>query len=270
MAARPARRRGLGCRAGGVRSQRRQDALSSASPPTATPCASPWPRRWRSAGRPSASASTVEAGGTTAWCGTCWSRAAYEAALFAYRRRADPDPYPAWHSSQRARAAVTSARSRTPRIDKILEDARQAPARRAGQGPLSRSSRSCSRRRCRRSRSTHQRPCMYSGRTVQGVRIGYLDNPGRASGRSRTGTSRPADGAIITLHHRLRPQGPCVAQLKAVLLSMAPEVEVVDITRQIEPQDIVEAAFVIETSWRYFPEGTIHVVVLRPGRRRPP
>ena len=63
-----------------------------------------------------------------------------------------------------------------------------------------------------------------------------------------------------------------VGAMKGVILSIAPGVQIVDITHEIPPQDIVEAAFVLRNAWPYFPEGTVHVAVIDPGvggRRRP-
>lgn len=53
--------------------------------------------------------------------------------------------------------------------------------------------------------------------------------------------------------------------MKGVILSINPDVNIVDITHQIMPQDIFQAAFVLNYSYPYFPEGTIHVVVVDPG-----
>jgi S-adenosylmethionine hydrolase len=53
--------------------------------------------------------------------------------------------------------------------------------------------------------------------------------------------------------------------MKGVILGIAPRVRIVDITHEIAPQDVNEAAFVIAQAWRYFPKGTIHVVVVDPG-----
>jgi S-adenosylmethionine hydrolase len=60
--------------------------------------------------------------------------------------------------------------------------------------------------------------------------------------------------------------------MKGVILSIAPRVQIVDITHEIPPFDLNEGAFVIAQAWRYFPKGTIHVVVVDPGvgsARRP-
>lgn len=53
--------------------------------------------------------------------------------------------------------------------------------------------------------------------------------------------------------------------MKGVILGISPRARIVDITHHIAPQDINEAAFVIAQAWRYFPKGSIHVVVVDPG-----
>lgn len=47
-------------------------------------------------------------------------------------------------------------------------------------------------------------------------------------------------------------------------MSINPRAIVVDVCHSIEPQNIVEAAFIISTVHNYFPIGTIHVVVVDP------
>jgi len=70
---------------------------------------------------------------------------------------------------------------------------------------------------------------------------------------------------IVTLTTDFGLSDPYVAQMKAPILSIAPEARIVDLTHQIAPQAVSEAAFVLETSWRFFPEGSIHLVVVDPG-----
>src|SRR5580704_3770776 len=63
-----------------------------------------------------------------------------------------------------------------------------------------------------------------------------------------------------------------VGTMKGVILGIAPRVRIVDITHEIPPFDVNEGAFEIAQAWRYFPKGTIHVVVVDPGvgsARRP-
>ena len=55
------------------------------------------------------------------------------------------------------------------------------------------------------------------------------------------------------------------AVMHGVISSIAPGAVVTDLTHHIRPQDIREAAFVIDTSAWYFPAGTVHVVVCDPG-----
>src|SRR5271154_4412253 len=56
-----------------------------------------------------------------------------------------------------------------------------------------------------------------------------------------------------------------VGTMKGVILGISPRARIVDISHEIAPQDINEAAFVIAQAWRYFPKGSIHVVVVDPG-----
>ena len=53
--------------------------------------------------------------------------------------------------------------------------------------------------------------------------------------------------------------------MKAVILSMNPNVDLVDITHDIEPQNITSAAFVLSACYRDFPPATIFVCVVDPG-----
>jgi S-adenosylmethionine hydrolase len=53
--------------------------------------------------------------------------------------------------------------------------------------------------------------------------------------------------------------------MKGVILNVNPQVQIVDITHAIPPQDVHGAAFLIDSAYRYFPTGTIHVIVVDPG-----
>ncbi len=55
------------------------------------------------------------------------------------------------------------------------------------------------------------------------------------------------------------------AQMKAVVLSIAPDAMLVDITHSISKHNIMEGAFVLQTTVPYFPEGTVHLCVVDPG-----
>ena len=56
-----------------------------------------------------------------------------------------------------------------------------------------------------------------------------------------------------------------VASMKAVMLSLNPSLQLVDITHQILPYRIREAAYVLWSVYNYFPQGTIFVNVVDPG-----
>jgi len=52
--------------------------------------------------------------------------------------------------------------------------------------------------------------------------------------------------------------------MKGVILQINPEARIVDITHQVSPHNVDEAAFVLKTAYPYFPKGTVHVVVVDP------
>ncbi len=52
--------------------------------------------------------------------------------------------------------------------------------------------------------------------------------------------------------------------MKGVVLSLAPEASVVDITHTVEPQNILQGAFLLYHSYRYF-RSAVHVAVVDPG-----
>ncbi|PEN13927.1 hypothetical protein CRI94_07680 [Longibacter salinarum] len=70
---------------------------------------------------------------------------------------------------------------------------------------------------------------------------------------------------MITLTTDFGTSDGYVAAMKGVMLSIHPEARLVDVTHQIEPQDVMEAAFVLRTTVPYFPSGTVHLVVVDPG-----
>jgi S-adenosylmethionine hydrolase len=63
-----------------------------------------------------------------------------------------------------------------------------------------------------------------------------------------------------------------VGAMKGVILSINPEVAVVDISHQVEPFNVLEGALLLKAHFRYFPKGTVFVCVVDPGvgsERRP-
>jgi S-adenosyl-L-methionine hydrolase (adenosine-forming) len=77
---------------------------------------------------------------------------------------------------------------------------------------------------------------------------------------------------LITLTTDFGAADHFVGAMKGVILGIAPRTQIVDITHEIQPYAVNEAAFVIAQAWRYFPKRTVHVVVIDPGvgsARRP-
>ena len=53
--------------------------------------------------------------------------------------------------------------------------------------------------------------------------------------------------------------------MKAVILGICPDVTLVDITHDIPPHDVLNGALQLAASYKYFPTGTIFLVVVDPG-----
>lgn len=71
--------------------------------------------------------------------------------------------------------------------------------------------------------------------------------------------------AILTLTTDFGLRDAYVAAMKGTILSIHATVHLVDITHEIDPQDVMGAAFVLREAVRYFPPGTVHLVVVDPG-----
>lgn len=70
---------------------------------------------------------------------------------------------------------------------------------------------------------------------------------------------------IITLTTDFGTKDGYVGAVKGVIKRVNPEAEVLDITHQIEPFDVLGAAFALRNFYSYFPQGSIHLVVVDPG-----
>ena len=63
-----------------------------------------------------------------------------------------------------------------------------------------------------------------------------------------------------------------VGTMKGVILGISPDVHLVDITHNIDPQHVRQGAFMLGNVYHHFPQGTIFLVVIDPGvgsMRRP-
>jgi S-adenosylmethionine hydrolase len=70
---------------------------------------------------------------------------------------------------------------------------------------------------------------------------------------------------LITLTTDFGTHDPFVGVMKGVIFSRYADARIVDITHSIQPQNIAEASFWLMRSYRYFPDGTVHVAVIDPG-----
>jgi S-adenosylmethionine hydrolase len=70
---------------------------------------------------------------------------------------------------------------------------------------------------------------------------------------------------IVTLTSDFGNKDSFAGSMKGVLLKINPQTQIVDISHEIGPQDIWEAAFTLKTAYNYFPKGTVHLAVVDPG-----
>jgi len=78
--------------------------------------------------------------------------------------------------------------------------------------------------------------------------------------------------AIITLTTDFGLNDHFIGAMKGVMLEIAPEAQIVDISHAVQPFDILDGALTISQAYSYFPSGTVHVVIVDPGvgtARRP-
>jgi len=78
--------------------------------------------------------------------------------------------------------------------------------------------------------------------------------------------------AVISLITDFGLRDSFVGVMKGVILKVNPSATIVDISHEVANHDLQEAAFILYSSYKYFPQDTIHLVVVDPGvgtARRP-
>jgi S-adenosylmethionine hydrolase len=70
---------------------------------------------------------------------------------------------------------------------------------------------------------------------------------------------------IITLTTDFGTTDAYAAILKGVILSRAPDVTIVDISHGVPPGNVMAAAYLLQSAYRYFPRDAIHLAVVDPG-----
>lgn len=73
------------------------------------------------------------------------------------------------------------------------------------------------------------------------------------------------DAPLITITTDFGTEDAYVPSMKGTMLSICPGARMVDVTHEISPQDVMEAAFVLRATVPYFPDGSVHLVVVDPG-----
>ncbi len=71
--------------------------------------------------------------------------------------------------------------------------------------------------------------------------------------------------SIISLATDFGLSDPYAGVMKGVILSIAPHARIVDLSHGIGAQDVSSAAFLIDSAFGFFPEKTVHVIVVDPG-----
>lgn len=71
--------------------------------------------------------------------------------------------------------------------------------------------------------------------------------------------------AIITLLTDFGEDDSYVGAMKGVMLSILPDVRLVDISHCIAPQNIRQAALMLSNVYQYYPAYTVHLIVIDPG-----
>lgn len=81
----------------------------------------------------------------------------------------------------------------------------------------------------------------------------------------RNGEKGTTTMGIISLLTDFGIQDTYVGVMKGVMLGITPDAQFVDLTHQVPPQDVRWGAVLLSRSVRYFPAGTVHLVVVDPG-----
>jgi S-adenosylmethionine hydrolase len=82
----------------------------------------------------------------------------------------------------------------------------------------------------------------------------------------------PNSTGVITLLTDFGDRDSFVASMKGVILTINPHATLVDLSHHVPPHSVEDAAYLLNSCYRYFPEGTVHVAVVDPGvgsARRP-
>lgn len=71
--------------------------------------------------------------------------------------------------------------------------------------------------------------------------------------------------SIITLTTDFGRRDHYVACMKGVIMQLAPQARIVDVTHEIDRHDILAGAFILRETIPWYPAGTVHVAIVDPG-----
>jgi S-adenosylmethionine hydrolase len=69
----------------------------------------------------------------------------------------------------------------------------------------------------------------------------------------------------ITLLTDFGLQDSYVAEMKGVMLGIAPEAALIDVSHAVPPGDVLTGQYLLARTWHRFPRGTVHLAVIDPG-----
>ena len=75
----------------------------------------------------------------------------------------------------------------------------------------------------------------------------------------------PHPPGLITLLTDFGDRDSFVASMKGVVLTINPQATFVDLSHHVPPHSVDAAAYLLNSCYRYFPKGTVHVAVVDPG-----
>ena len=70
---------------------------------------------------------------------------------------------------------------------------------------------------------------------------------------------------IVTLLTDFGLDDAYVGAMKGAILSVNPKATVIDLSHGVRPFAVLQGAFLLDSAWRSFPVGTVHVAVVDPG-----
>lgn len=104
------------------------------------------------------------------------------------------------------------------------------------------------------------------------MRSGEISFVGLTHARHPNSLQRMADPRIVTFTTDFGLQDPFVGIMHGVVLNIHSETQIVDICHAVPSYDVLDGAWTIAQSYRFFPPRSVHVVIVDPGvgsARRP-